>query len=353
MLRRLVDFPGGRVAADQPAITELKATVSWIGNTFCGEPMPQYVPLILDDLSVSGHGIVATNSGYNESATSVVTFKDGAFYGQTNHAFGGLDKRSAVAQDPDNEYLFYSVYRRLGTGVGRSLCSGRGDPRDVVKEVPGTWPNKGFSGRIITGLSVRNGLLFVSDATPSAEPANALKPSKDDAPQWQDFSGVSVVDKRSLRVLRSFPLEKPGKLAATHDGNVWVIQGQGAIRVDRPVRILKLSGKNGSILARVETVALAGAIAVDAHDRLLVGDLGPDNNIKIFTPAGRPAGSFGTRGGIFAGPTPGRTGPARFEKPRRLGVDAAGNLYVLSVGAVWPAAIRIECYAAAGDTWAR
>jgi hypothetical protein len=338
-------------AAGWPAAGELKATVGWIGNTLCGEPMPQYVPLGVDDISVSGDGIVATNSGYNESATSVVTFKDGEFYGQTNHEFGGLDKRSAVAQDPDNEYLFYSVYRRLGTGVGRSLCSGKGDPRDVVKEVPGTWPNKGFAGRIITGLAVRNGLLFVSDATPSADPAQALKPSKDDAPQWQDFSGVSVVDKRSLRVLRSFPLEKPGKLAATHDGNVWVVQGQGAIRVDQPVRILKLSGADGSILAKVETVARVGAIAVDGRDRLLVGDLGPNNNIKIFTPEGQPAGSFGMPGGIFAGPAPGLAGPARFEKPRGLGVDAAGNLYVLSVGAVWPAAIRIECYAPAGDTW--
>lgn len=339
------------LAAGEPAAPELKATVSWIGNSFSGVPMPRYVPLIVDDISVSGDGIVATNSGYNESATSVVTFQNGEFFGHAGHEFHGLDKRAAVAEDPDNEFVFYSCYRSLGTGVGRSLASGKGDPRDVVKEVPHTWPNKGFSGRIITGLAVRKGLLFVSDATPTADAAHALKPDKNDAPQWQEFSGVSVVDKQSLQVLRSFPLEAPGKIAATHDGNLWVTQGQGAAIPNRPTRIVKLSGQDGSLLAKVEAVPLVGAIAVDARDRLVVADLGPDNNIKIFTPQGEPAGSFGQPGGVFAGPAPGQMGEQRFEKPRGLGLDAAGNLYVLSIGAVWPAAVRIECYAPAGDTW--
>jgi hypothetical protein len=341
------------LAADE--LPELHPRVSWLGNTFSGTPLPQFIPLSAEDIAVSSDGIVATNANYNEGVTAVITLKEGKYFGCTNHQILGLVNRAVVAEDPDGEYLFYSSYHAMGTGVGRVLPSGRGDPKNVVMEAAHNWPAKGFSGRIVTGLAVRDHLLFVSDATPRDLFEKEKRESKDGgkslALHWEGFQGISVVDMRSLNVLRSFPLQMPGKLAADHGGNVWVIQGQGAERLNRPTRVLKLSGKTGAVLATLDAMTSAGAVAVDGADRLLVADRGPEANIKIYTADGQPAGFFGTPGGIFAPPTPGLAGPARFESPRGVGVDAQNNLYVLSVGACWPAVNRIECYAPRGSGW--
>ncbi len=77
------------------------------------------------------------------------------------------------------------------------------------------------------------------------------------------------------------------------------------------------------------------AIAFDLAGNLLVADNGPDQDIKIL--ARGPGGwtrsrTFGVRGGVFAGPVPGATGPRRFWGIRGVGVDSAGNVYVGNTG---------------------
>jgi len=325
--------PDMPVTADGP---DLPVKVTWLGNTFSGMPFPAYVPLSIKDISVSGDGTVATNSEYNESGTSVITIRDGHYLGKTNHQIQGSGSHSVVAEDPDNRFLFFSSYSH---GAGRAASDGSEDPVNVTYEVNQSWPEKPFVKRLVAGLAVRGDLLFASDAT------------GDDG-----FNGVRVIDKTTLHVLRSFPLPRAAKLAATLDGNVWVVQhgGTDGTEVLGQDTVLLLSGSDGSVLQKITDVATVGGIAVDVNNRLLIADHGPDCDVKIYSPQGQKLGSFGTKGGIFAGPVMGQVGPARFEKLQGIGVDAKNNLYVLCCGSVWPAVNRIECYAPDGNgvpTW--
>lgn len=64
---------------------------------------------------------------------------------------------------------------------------------------------------------------------------------------------------------------------------------------------------------------------------MLIADNGPRQQILIFSKGGNgyaPSGTLGERGGIFAGPVPGRPGPQRFNGLTGVGVDRAGNIYV-------------------------
>lgn len=97
---------------------------------------------------------------------------------------------------------------------------------------------------------------------------------------------------------------------------------------------------NGDTI-RYPAVLDPSAIAFDKAGRLLVGENGPDQNIRIFRlgPA-RQIGSFGDSGGIFArsrpgsSPSyrPGQVGPRRFWGVRGIAVDSTGNLYVACSG---------------------
>ncbi len=77
------------------------------------------------------------------------------------------------------------------------------------------------------------------------------------------------------------------------------------------------------------------ALAFDLSGNLLVADNGPDQNVKIFSLAGRSPRllrTFGDSGGVFAGPVPGKAGIRRFWGIRGLGVDSSGNVYVGNTG---------------------
>jgi hypothetical protein len=86
---------------------------------------------------------------------------------------------------------------------------------------------------------------------------------------------------------------------------------------------------------------------VDGKGRLLVADAGVDQQVKIYSDLDQiPAlsGTFGTKGGIFAGPVCGQFGDLRFNKPTGVGTDSEGNIYVASSGSVSGGSTVIECY---------
>lgn len=85
----------------------------------------------------------------------------------------------------------------------------------------------------------------------------------------------------------------------------------------------------------IRTVEDPTAIAFDRQGRLLVADNGPDQDVKIFQRQGSRWSllrTFGTKGGVFAGPVRGAYGDRRFWGIRGLGVDSAGNVYVGNTG---------------------
>jgi hypothetical protein len=121
----------------------------------------------------------------------------------------------------------------------------------------------------------------------------------------------------------------PGALAMDGAGNLWVArQSAGTIVEFSP---------SGATLNTIQMSAGSrpSALYFDASSgQLMVGDQGPDMNIKIYNVSGTPtlAGTFGIQGGYLDTTTgiKGQVGDKRFTRVVGIGKDAGGNLYVLN-----------------------
>ena len=143
---------------------------------------------------------------------------------------------------------------------------------------------------------------------------------------------------------RAFAFVRPGPMTADKRGDLWIIQRAN----DFPAEVtpatkypaaLKCYHTDGTFTGRqISDVVNPTAVAYDpAADRLLVAENAPDQNIRIYgnlAAAPRYTGSFGIRGGIYAGKTPGLLfdpaagGWARFYGLSGVGIDAQGRIYV-------------------------
>jgi hypothetical protein len=77
------------------------------------------------------------------------------------------------------------------------------------------------------------------------------------------------------------------------------------------------------------------AVDFDLKDRLWIADNGADQNIKIFDltqSLTTPVETFGEKGGVYAGPRIGASGPFRFWGPRGIAHDRDGNIYIGCTG---------------------
>ena len=143
---------------------------------------------------------------------------------------------------------------------------------------------------------------------------------------------------------QAFPFERPGPMAVDKRGDLWIIQcgndfpigGLPAAKYQAAVRCHK---PDGTFTGRqITDVVNPRALGYDAaNDRLLVGENGPDLNVRIYARLdSHPvlAETFGEQGGIYAGENPGQVhapsagGSARFAGISGVGVDDRGNLYV-------------------------
>jgi len=144
----------------------------------------------------------------------------------------------------------------------------------------------------------------------------------------------------------AFAFTRPGPLSADKRDELWIIQEAndfpaGTTLTTKYPGAVKCYRSDGTFTGReITDVVNPTALAYDAvNDRLLVGENGPDQNIRIYSNlAGKPMCSrtFGVKGGLYAGANPGRIadaaagGHARFYGLTGVGVDAQGNIYVAS-----------------------
>jgi hypothetical protein len=275
-------------------------TTDWLANTYGTDAT--HVGNTARSMWVAPEGVIYTASFWDEDEGGVAIYQNGTSLGSIglhNDFQGGAITGNAT-----------SIFAALqgGTPYG-SAAVGRYNritkTRDLVIDVS-VW-NAVSKADVITGLATAGSLLYASDFFDN---------------RVRVFTTDGVLQ-------RDITVSSPGALALDGAGNIWVAQkSAGTIVEFTPA---------GAPLNTIQMPAGSqpSALYYDASSgQLMVGDEGPDMNIKLYNISGTPTltGTFGIQGGYLDATQgiKGQVGDKRFTRIVGIGKDSAGNLYVLN-----------------------
>lgn len=301
------------------AVCRAQYITTWVGNTY--PDVNNHVGNCARSMWVSPGGIVYTASLWDEKSRNIGIYQNGAVLG----SMGGTKESQGSAIGGDSSYVYTAQQAPNAGKIGRYNRSTK--LRDLLFQA------SSGTGDAITGIVVFKGAVYVSD-----------------------FAGNRVaVFTSGGTLLRQWAITAPGAIALDSTGYVWVAQMKAAT-----LNRFDTLGNAGTVI-QMDTASRPSALYYDnAHAQLLVGDQGPDMNIKIYgNLSGTPtlAGTFGVQGGYLnssGGAMRGQTGDKRFTRIVGIGKDGKGKLYVLNNpwGGTWDlgrnGATDIHCYDTAG-----
>ncbi len=345
-------------AMSSPA-ADLRYNVSWIGNSFSGKTA--WVQQDIEGLWVDADGTVFTNVRWDEAGGNVQQYRDGQLIAMARHTHGwGYEGGEAVAANSKYLFIVQNIENEGGGLKGNSwppkglAWSGvsRRQRSDITKPAP--FPGgHGKEGDVLHGAF----LPVVEFAEHAQGRVRGLCVTETELFVSNPLSGtIEVYDTQNMRPIRSWHVERPDRLCLDHRSHVWVLQMPPTNGTWKALRFTS-AGQRTSQTIEFPAGVVPTALAVDPSNRLLVADAGADQQIKIYdaidtTP--KLAGAIGVRGGIFAGPTPGKFGDLRFNRPAAVGVDGQGNVFVASSGATAGGSTVLECYSPTGQCrWRR
>ncbi|MBR8126448.1 SMP-30/gluconolactonase/LRE family protein [Burkholderia multivorans] len=275
-------------------------TTDWLANTF--GTLAAHVGNGARSMWVAPEGVIYTASRWDENAGGVAIYQNGQSLGTIgiHDEFQG----GAITGNATSLFVALGYNRTFGSGsVGRYNRST--NARDLRIAVS-TWTGIQYAD-VITGLATAGNLLYASDFY-----GNRVRVYTTDG-VWQ----------------RDISVQGPGALAIDAAGNLWVARMSAGVVVQ--------FSPTGTQMNTIQMAAGArpSSLYFDASTgQLMVGDQGPDMNIKIYALIGVPLqiGTFGVQGGYLNTTTgiKGQVGDKRFTRVVGIGKDAAGNLYVLN-----------------------
>ena len=341
------------IAALFAQAAELPCEVSWVGNDWGGNP--NWVLQDVDDLCVTPEGEIFTHVGWEEGGGNVMHFSQaGTWNGAATHThgwgYGGGEAVTAsskyvfVAQHAENEhgglvdaatwppkgFQWWGVSRRLRSDFrsGSPFEGGKGGKGDTLKA----------SFKVVAE---------VSEGT--AETIRGMWATESELYVAVKREGVvRVYDAETMAEKRSWRVSRPDRMVMDARGMLWILcapedEQTGAWALARYDAV----GKETSRLTFGDAVRPTD-LAIDAKGRLLVSDAGVSQQILLYDGLERaapsPCGTFGEPRGIFGGPVAGRVGERRFNHPRGIGADAAGNVYVANDGCTGGGGTVLESY---------
>ncbi|MFT0174871.1 SMP-30/gluconolactonase/LRE family protein [Paraburkholderia mimosarum] len=287
------------IATIAPSCHARNAT-DWLANTY--GTLAGHVGNTARSMWVAPEGVIYTASMWDESEGGVAIYQNGKSLGSIG-AHGEF-QGSAITGNATSIFVALQDSRSYGSGaVGRYNRTSK--TRDRLIQIAASTSQPRID--VVTGLATAGALLYASDFY-----GNRVRVFTTDG-VWQ----------------RDINVTGPGALALDGAGNVWVAQkSEGTIVGFSPT---------GQLL---NTIRMPGgshpsALYLDASSRqLMVGDEGPDMNIKRYALSRTPtlAGTLGIPGGYLDTTTgiKGQVGAKRFTRIAGIGKDAAGNLYVLN-----------------------
>ncbi|RQS61201.1 SMP-30/gluconolaconase/LRE-like region family protein [Burkholderia sp. Bp8963] len=292
-------FLGALLATTAPA-GHAQYTTDWLANTF--GTLAQHVGNGARSMWVAPEGVIYTSSRWDENAGGMAMYQNGQGLGTIgiHDEFQG----GAITGNASSIFVALGYNRTFGSGsVGRYNRSS--NTRDLRIPVS-TWTGVQYAD-VITGLATAGTLLYVSDFY-----ANRVRVYTTNG-VWQ----------------RDISVSGPGALALDAAGNLWVARKSASVVVQFSPTGMQMN------TIQMASTSRPSALYFDASTgQLLVGDEGPDMNIKNYSLIGVPQqiGTFGVLGGYLDTTTgiKGQVGDKRFTRVAGIGKDAAGNLYVLN-----------------------
>jgi hypothetical protein len=280
--------------------SQAQYTTDWAANTFGSDATR--VGNAARSMWVAPEGVIYTATMWDENEGGVALYQNGQSSGSlgAHNEFQG----GAITGNATSIFAALQFNTTYGSGkVGRYDRTSR--TRDLLIAVSATTTER--RADVITGLATSGSLLYASDF-----PGNRVRLFTT-AGVWQ----------------RDINVSGPGALAVDGAGNIWVAQKSAGKIVEFNPAGAPLNTIQMSAASRPSALYFDAATA-----QLMVGDEGPDMNIKIYNIASTPflVSTFGIQGGYLDTTTgiKGQVGDRRFTRVAGIGKDAAGNLYVLN-----------------------
>jgi len=129
---------------------------------------------------------------------------------------------------------------------------------------------------------------------------------------------LAVLDAASAKLLKMIDAKNPGGLAFSRDGTLYALLDGRLHRVDLAAGAATPVPTPGMGDAR--------AIAADLDGNIAIADMGPDSQVKVFTPAGKLAYTAGKKGGR---PLRGAFDPEAMSHVSAIAVDAKGQIWAV------------------------
>ncbi|MEH1922692.1 hypothetical protein [Nostoc sp.] len=292
---------------------------SWIGNTFGSGNLR--VQNNIEAMYVAPDGTVYTNSHWDEAGMEAGIYKDGKVIGAIGDTHG-WSRGGGKAVTVNSKYIYIAMTQG-SRGKTNEDYPPEGTTWHCVRRYdlsgkPAPFPNgRGWDKSMlitstkseVTGLATVESELYVSDFA-----ANRIR----------------VYDTDTMKELRSFTIANPGAITIDPQKNLWIIQSKNG---KNPAKILHYSQSGKQLPQQIADIVEPTAIAVDREGKLLVAENGPRQQMLIYDIKSQPvqAGSFGSKGGIYAG-VPGEVQDLKLYGLTGVGTDTSGNIYINSDG---------------------